>query len=151
MWVRRLAAAAAFLTVVLIVAGGLVTNTESGLACPDWPTCFGSPMPKMVGGVAVEHTHRLIATAVGLCTLGLCIGTLPRRLWLLLCGVFAPLLLASAFVAARWQRPGGAVPAVPVRLVLGGFAGCVWADSKAHGTRRRAVRVLGLGTAQGRC
>ena len=63
MWVRRLAAAAAFLTLVLIVAGGLVTNTDSGLACPDWPTCFGSPMPHMIGGVAVEHTHRLIATS----------------------------------------------------------------------------------------
>ena len=97
MWVRRLAAAAAFLTVVLIVAGGLVTNTDSGLACPDWPTCFGSPIPKMVGGVAVEHTHRLIATAVGLCTLGLCIGTLSRRVWIPLCCVFAPLLLGSAF------------------------------------------------------
>ncbi len=35
MWVRRLAAVAAFLTLVLIVAGGLVTNTDSGLACPD--------------------------------------------------------------------------------------------------------------------
>src|SRR5229473_3095023 len=101
MWVRRLAAVAAFLTLVLIVAGGLVTNTDSGLACPDWPTCFGSPMPHMVGGVAVEHTHRLIATAVGLCTLGLCIGTLPRRLWLPLCGVFAPVLLGGAFAGAR--------------------------------------------------
>ena len=60
MWVRRLAVAAAFLTLVLIVAGGLVTNTDSGLACPDWPTCFGSPMPHMVGGVAVEHTHRVV-------------------------------------------------------------------------------------------
>src|SRR6266849_239502 len=106
MWVRRLAAAAAFLTLVLIVAGGLVTNTDSGLACPDWPTCFGSPMPHMVGGVAVEHTHRLIATAVGLCTLGLCIGTLPRRLWLPLCGVFAPVLLGCAWVLTRARGPG---------------------------------------------
>src|SRR5437879_1494069 len=117
MWVRRLAVAAAFLTLVLIVAGGLVTNTDSGLACPDWPTCFGSPMPKMAGGVAVEHTHRLIATLVGLCTLGLCIGTLPRRLWLLLCGVFAPLLLAGAFVAARLQQRDGAVRRAGAGLV----------------------------------
>ena len=118
MWVRRLAAAAAFLTLVLIVAGGLVTNTDSGLACPDWPTCFGSPMPRMVGGVLVEHTHRLIATAVGLCTLALCVGTLPRRLWLLLCGVFAPLLLTSAFVAARLQQRDGSLPVLPTLLVL---------------------------------
>jgi heme A synthase len=149
MWVRRLAVAAAFLTLVLIVAGGLVTNTDSGLACPDWPTCFGSPMPKMAGGVAVEHTHRLIAAAVGLCTLALCIGTLPRRLWLLLCGVFAPLLLASAFVAARWQQSDGALPVIPVVLVLIGFAGCIWAYGRAQGAGRLAVLALGLVMAQG--
>jgi heme A synthase len=149
MWVRRLAAAAAFLTVVLIVAGGLVTNTDSGLACPDWPTCFGSPIPKMVGGVAVEHTHRLIATAVGLCTVGLCIGTLSRRLWLLLCGVFAPILLASAFVAARWQQRDGVLPVVPVLLMLVGFAGCLWTYGKAQGMGRLAVLALGLVMAQG--
>jgi heme A synthase len=149
MWVRRLAAVAAFLTVVLIVAGGLVTNTDSGLACPDWPTCFGSPIPKMVGGVAVEHTHRLIATVVGLCTLGLCIGTLSRRVWIPLCCVFAPLLLGSAFVAARWQQRDGALPAVPVLLVLVGFAGCAWAFGKAQGPGRLAVLALGLVMAQG--
>ncbi|HEY0437077.1 MAG TPA: COX15/CtaA family protein, partial [Phenylobacterium sp.] len=118
--------AAAALTLVLIVAGGLVTNTDSGLACPDWPTCFGSPMPKMVGGVLVEHTHRLLATAVGLCTLGLCVGTLPRRKWLVLCGLFAPVLLGAAFVAAHAHQRDGAAPAGLVLLVLACFAGCGW-------------------------
>src|SRR5205814_1695187 len=149
MWVRRLAAAAAFLTLVLIVAGGLVTNTDSGLACPDWPTCFGSPIPKMVGGVAVEHTHRLIATAVGLCTVGLCIGTLSRRVWIPLCVMFAPLLLGSAFVAARWQQRDGALPTPPATLVLVGFAGCAWAFATAQGPGRLAVLALGLVMAQG--
>src|SRR5712692_2489332 len=149
MWVRRLAAVAAFLTLVLIVAGGLVTNTDSGLACPDWPTCFGSPMPHMVGGVAVEHTHRLIATAVGLSTLGLCIGTLPGRLWLLLCGIFAPLLLGGAFVAARLQQRDGTLPLVPALLVVGGFAGCAWTFARARGPGRLAVLALALVMAQG--
>src|SRR5438270_6506361 len=101
MWVRRLAVAAALLTLVLIVAGGLVTNTDSGLACPDWPTCFGSPMPKMVGGVAVEHTHRLIASAVGFLTALLALLLLSRdgmrRLGWLTTAVFTPLVLAGAF------------------------------------------------------
>jgi heme A synthase len=149
MWIRRLAAAAAFLTIVLIVAGGLVTNTDSGLACPDWPTCFGSPIPKMVGGVAVEHTHRLIATTVGLCTLGLCIGTLSRRVWIPLCALFAPLLLVSAFVAARLQQRDGALPPLPAILVLVGFAGCAWAFAKAQGPGRLAVLALGLVMTQG--
>jgi heme A synthase len=149
MWVRRLAAVSALLTLVLITAGGLVTNTDSGLACPDWPTCFGSPMPKMVGGVAVEHTHRLLASAVGLCALGLCIGTLPRRLWLLSCGVFAPVLLGSAFVAARLQQRDGALPVLPALLVAAGFAGCAWVLTQARGPGRLAVLALALVMAQG--
>jgi heme A synthase len=53
------------LTFCLLLAGGLVHNTRSSLACPDWPLCFGSAFPKMEGGVLVEHGHRLLATTVG--------------------------------------------------------------------------------------
>lgn len=51
---------------VLLVAGGLVTSTGSSLAVPDWPLSFGKLMPPMLGGVAFEHGHRMIAGAVGL-------------------------------------------------------------------------------------
>src|SRR5256885_12505528 len=103
MWVRRLAVFAALLTFVLIVAGGLVTNTDSGLACPDWPLCHGSAVPKMVGGVAVEHTHPLHATAAGVCTEGLVAGLLPRRRSILLSGVRLPARLSGRFARARLQ------------------------------------------------
>ena len=66
------------LTFCLLVVGGLVHNTRSSLACPDWPLCFGSAFPKMEGGVLVEHGHRLLATAVGLGTIGLLFGLLLR-------------------------------------------------------------------------
>ena len=57
-------------TAILIFAGGLVTSTESGLSVPDWPNTYGYfmfffPLEKMVGGIRYEHTHRLIASAVG--------------------------------------------------------------------------------------
>jgi cytochrome c oxidase assembly protein subunit 15 len=70
------------LTVVLIFVGGLVTNTGSALAVPDWPTTFGYnmflyPWSKMVGGILYEHSHRLIGSVVGLLTL-----TLALSLWL---------------------------------------------------------------------
>ena len=38
---RRTAAIAAVLTYALIVLGALVRATNSGLSCPDWPTCYG--------------------------------------------------------------------------------------------------------------
>ncbi len=97
----------------------------------------------------MEHTHRLIATAVGLCTLGLCIGTLQRRLWLLLCGVFAPVLLGGAIAFARLQQRDGSLPALPALLVLVGFAGCAWAFLRARGPGRLAVLALALVMAQG--
>src|SRR5262245_41990126 len=54
----------------------MVTSTNSGLSVPDWPTTFGHqmfsyPLSGMVGGIFYEHGHRLIASTVGLLTIGL--------------------------------------------------------------------------------
>ena len=62
------------LTFALVTLGGVVHNTESSLACPDWPLCFGQVMPEMEGGVAIEHSHRLLATLVVLGVLLLVLG-----------------------------------------------------------------------------
>ncbi len=51
-------------TLALILLGSIVHATESSLACPDWPTCFGTMMPEMTGGVFWEHLHRLWAGAL---------------------------------------------------------------------------------------
>ena len=72
----RLALVNAGATFVLILFGGLVTNTGAALAVPDWPTTFGHnmflyPWSQMVGGIFYEHSHRLIGSAVGLLTLAL--------------------------------------------------------------------------------
>lgn len=73
---HRLAAVACGATFLLILVGGLVTNTGAALAVPDWPTTFGYnmllyPWSRMVGGVLYEHSHRLLGAAVGLITLAL--------------------------------------------------------------------------------
>ena len=51
-------------TLALVLLGSIVHATESSLACPDWPTCFGTMMPEMTGGVFWEHLHRLWAGAL---------------------------------------------------------------------------------------
>jgi heme A synthase len=48
-------------TLILLYLGSVVHATESSLACPDWPTCFGTMVPEMTGGVFWEHLHRLVA------------------------------------------------------------------------------------------
>jgi len=78
-WAGRLAVGAACATWVLLLVGCLVHGTGSSLACPDWPLCFGSAFPKMENGVQYEHTHRLVATAVGLLTIALAVVLHRRR------------------------------------------------------------------------
>jgi len=57
--------------IVLLTAGALVTSEDAALAVPDWPLSYGTLNPPMVGGIAFEHSHRLIAAALGLLIIGL--------------------------------------------------------------------------------
>ena len=48
-------------TLFLLFLGSVVHATGSSLACPDWPTCYGTMVPEMSGGIFWEHLHRLVA------------------------------------------------------------------------------------------
>lgn len=66
---RRLAAGFTALTAVtfcLIVLGALVRAHAAGLACPDWPLCFGEFVPRFDLRVAFEYSHRVVAGGVSL-------------------------------------------------------------------------------------
>ena len=81
-------------TVVLILAGSLVTSHDAGLSVPDWPTSYGWNMftfpPSMwVANILYEHGHRLIASTVGFLTIVMAVWLWmaePRR-WLRWFGV----------------------------------------------------------------
>ncbi len=100
---HRFAVFTAGFTFALLVAGGLVTSTGSGLAVPDWPLSFGQVFPRMEGGVLYEHGHRLIAATAGVLTVILAFWT------------------ARAEPRAWVRRLGwGMLAAVVVQGVLGG-------------------------------
>ena len=50
----------------LTALGGTVRVTDSGLACPDWPLCYGRIIPQGDYHVWLEWTHRLVASVIGL-------------------------------------------------------------------------------------
>ncbi|MXY25046.1 MAG: heme A synthase [Acidobacteria bacterium] len=108
-WLHRYTRLLAVASLLLITAGGLVTSTGSGLAVPDWPNTYGYfmfafPLSGMVGGIFYEHGHRLIASVVGMLTIGLAI-------WL------------ARVEPRRWVRRLGwiALAAVVVQGILGGI------------------------------
>jgi cytochrome c oxidase assembly protein subunit 15 len=81
--VHRFALLVAVATFFLIIAGALVTSHDAGLATSDWPLSNGQFFPKMVGNLFWEHGHRMVATTVGLLTIGLTLFLLlkEKRAW----------------------------------------------------------------------
>lgn len=89
-WVHAMARVTVVATLLLVIAGGLVTGYEAGLAVPDWPDSFSYnmilfPAEQMLGdkGIFHEHAHRLFGTLVGLATVVLTVMVFvtERRGW----------------------------------------------------------------------
>jgi cytochrome c oxidase assembly protein subunit 15 len=69
-----LAVLTACATFPLIFMGGLVTSQGAGMSVPDWPNSYGYnmflfPPNQWMGGILYEHTHRLMGTVVGFCSI----------------------------------------------------------------------------------
>ena len=108
-WTGAFAWVAVGATFLLLVAGGLVTSNQAGLAVVDWPNSFGYnmflyPISRMTGGIYYEHAHRLLGSLVGLTTVALAVH------------------LALAEPRAWVRRMAyAAVPLVIVQGILGGL------------------------------
>ena len=65
---HRFAVATASCTVLLLMAGALVTSNDAADSVPDWPLAYGKIIPPMVGGIRYEFTHRVMAGTVAILT-----------------------------------------------------------------------------------
>ena len=65
-----------FTSFLVVVWGGVVRVTGSGLGCPDWPTCHGEFLPSLDAATRIEWFHRFLGVAGGLTGAGLLIATL---------------------------------------------------------------------------
>ena len=123
-WLRGLSAATALSVFALIVLGGVVRVTGSGLGCPDWPLCHGGFLPPLELKAVIEYTHRLVASAlVGPLILATCVvawAGYRREKWVLVPATVAlVMMLAQALlggVTVLNELPGGVVAA---HLALG--------------------------------
>lgn len=90
---------ASYLVLGQVALGGWVSSSGAALACPDFPTCHGSWLPRMEGLIGIHYAHRLGAYAVTLVILAMLIRSasvpLPSKSrWILR---FSGILLGTQF------------------------------------------------------
>jgi heme A synthase len=77
---RRLALATIFMTFLLVIIGGIVRVSDSGLGCGPadsgfhgWPFCNGNVVPGLDINTIIEYSHRTVAGIVGLMMIALAV------------------------------------------------------------------------------
>jgi len=80
------------MTLLLVVAGALVTSNDAGGAIPDWPLSWGRLVPPLEGGIVYAYGHRVLAATVLALTLAL---GLKRVSWIPFCFVLAQALVGG--------------------------------------------------------
>ena len=94
-------------TFALIVLGGVVRITDSGLGCPDWPLCHGKIIPPFDVATLIEYSHRLVAATLGLLVLATLVVAwrcYRSRAW-----IFWPALVGLVLVIGQSVLGGAAV------------------------------------------
>lgn len=113
--IRRLAIVTTVGVCILVVAGGIVRLTGSGLGCDDWPNCNDERFIDVSSGhTAIEQLNRLLSAVIGIPTLLLAVLAFrTRRTPLADTGVWLPSLGVLVTVVAN-----GIVGGIAVRTEL---------------------------------
>lgn len=136
-------------TLLLILAGGLVTSKGVGMAVPDWPNTFGYnmfffPVSQWVGGVFYEHTHRLIGSLVGFMTLLLSFWLQGTRARPFLRWGSALLLVLALVTLFKWPSRLSDTLVLGVAGLVGLAASFVWPRSAPAPVWLRRLGLVAL-------
>ena len=104
--VHNFAVATAGSTILVLVAGALVTSNDAADSVPDWPLAYGRIIPPLIGGIRYEFAHRVVAGLVAILTVALAIwislsklrGSARRWAWVAVALVVVQALLGAARV-----------------------------------------------------
>lgn len=138
-WLSRFATLTAVSVIPLLIAGGLVTSADAGMAVPDWPNSFGSNMflyplgprvqpviDKAYRDIYLEHAHRLFGALVGLTSLTLMFWTwrVEPRKWVRIMAIVAFALVCVQGVLGGYRvvendRVLAAIHGISAQLIFG--------------------------------
>ena len=123
---RALAAAAVVLAFIVVVMGAYVRLSDAGLGCPDWPFCYGKPLPAEIADRDAlakawkEMGHRYLAGTLGLLIVLLVIGAWRRRRDAALATAIVLLVVLQATLG-KWTVTMLLKPAIVTAHLLGGM------------------------------
>ena len=159
---RRLALATVVATFLLVILGGFVRVSDSGLGCGPggsgfhgWPLCNGDVIPNVDLNTVVEYSHRTVASIVGLMALSLFVlawrrhRQLRKATGLVFAGVVFEGLLGAATVEENLDPPLVAAHLGVAMLILGGLM-WIWRASREERPEPvdadRGFKRLAIGT-----
>jgi len=123
---RVLAVAALVLAFIVVVMGAYVRLSDAGLGCPDWPFCYGKPVPADIADSHAlakawkEMGHRYLAGALVLLSIALAVAAwLVRRCRILAASIVLVILFQAALGA--WTVTMLLKPAIVTAHLIGGM------------------------------
>jgi cytochrome c oxidase assembly protein subunit 15 len=143
---RRLSYIALGALTVIVLTGGAVRLTDSGLGCANWPKCGGTPLPPLSSHALIEFGNRAISGLVGVVTVIVAVLAFTRRpfrrdlAWLAVAlplGVVAQAVLGGITVLHH-LAPGFVMAHFGLSLlILVAAVGLAWRSTFEPGSRPR--------------